>query len=241
MVTRPSPDDAVVHRAFEELGQMSFAEHSLQSLIQQVTDLAAQVLPGDAATSVTIVEEDRGPRTVAASGPDALDLDFAQYEVRSGPCLEAAATGRPVEIRDTAQEARWPHFAQRAAQQGFRSVFSIPLPVQELVAGSLNVYARLLVATDGPTHALASRFASYAVVPVSNMYLYETVVERAGHLQAALDSRGVIDQAKGILMERFKLTADQAFEALTRVSMESNLKVRDVAERFVQTGELPPR
>jgi AmiR/NasT family two-component response regulator len=85
---------------------------------------------------------------------------------------------------------------------------------------------------------LVSRFADYAVVPVSNMYLYENAVERAEHLAAALDSRAVIDQAKGILMERYKLTADQAFQALTRVSMETNTKVRDIAERFVRTGDL---
>jgi len=64
-------------------------------------------------------------------------------------------------------------------------------------------------------------------------------VERAENLAVALDSRAVIDQAKGILIERFRLTADQAFQALTRVSMESNTKVRDVAERFVATGDLP--
>jgi AmiR/NasT family two-component response regulator len=72
------------------------------------------------------------------------------------------------------------------------------------------------------------------------MYLYESAVERAEHLAAALASRAVIDQAKGILMERFKLTPDQAFQALTRVSMETNTKVREVAERFVATGELRP-
>jgi GAF domain-containing protein len=240
-VTRPAPDDAVVRRAFEELGRISFAEHSLESLIQQVTDLAAQVLPGDAATSVTIVDAARGPRTVASSGPPARELDDTQYRARSGPCLAAATSGQPVEITDVARDGRWPLFAERASELGFRSVHSVPLPVQERVAGSLNVYARMLPTADGPTHALAARFASYAVVPVSNMYLYETVVEQAGHLQAALDSRGVIDQAKGILMERFKLTADQAFEALTRVSMESNRKVREVAEQFVRTGEFPPR
>ena len=74
---------------------------------------------------------------------------------------------------------------------------------------------------------------------MANRYLYESAVERAAHLQTALDSRAVIDQAKGILMERFKLTADQAFQVLTRVSMETNTKVRDVAERFVRTGDLP--
>jgi AmiR/NasT family two-component response regulator len=63
------------------------------------------------------------------------------------------------------------------------------------------------------------------------------LVERADHLQAALDSRAVIDQAKGILMERSRMTADQAFQALARISMESNTKVRDAAQRFVDTGE----
>ena len=73
------------------------------------------------------------------------------------------------------------------------------------------------------------------------MYLYTSALERADQLAAALDSRGVIDQAKGILMERFKLDADQAFQALARVSMESNLKVREIAERFVRTRDLRPR
>jgi GAF domain-containing protein len=238
-VNRPELDDAAVRRAFDQLGRLSFAEHSLQSLIQQMTDLAAEVLPGDPATSVTIVADGRNARTVAASGPPALELDDAQYRARSGPCLTAATTGQPVEITDVAQDGRWPEFTERAAELGVLSVYSAPLPVQERVAGSLNVYARMLPAVDGRTHALAARLASYAVIPVSNMYLYESAVEQVGHLQAALDSRGVIDQAKGILMERYKLTADQAFEALTRVSMQSNRKVREVAERFVRTGEFP--
>ena len=107
------------------------------------------------------------------------------------------------------------------------------------MSGALNVYGRDFPLPDRRALDVVARFAAYAVVPVSNMYLYESAVERATHLQTALDSRAVIDQAKGILIERFKLTADQAFQALTRVSMESNTKVRDVAERFVRTGQLP--
>jgi hypothetical protein len=207
-VTRPDPGPDGVQQAFEELGRISFAEHSLQSLIQQVTDVAARVLPGDPATSVTILTDGR-PRTVAASAAP-----------------------------DTARDARWPEFSGNAAAAGCSGVLSVPLPVQELVSGGLNVYLRGARASDDAARALATRFAAYAVVPVSNMYLYVSAVERAEHLEAALDSRAVIDQAKGILMERFKLTADQAFQALTRVSMETNTKVREVAERFVQTGQL---
>jgi GAF domain-containing protein len=233
----PDPTDAV-QSAFDELGRLSFAEHSLESVLQRVTDLATRVLPGEPVTSVTVVERGK-PATAAASGELALTLDETQYRLGSGPCLAAASTGRPSELVDTRAATDWPEFAAHAAEQGCGSVLSFPFPAQERVAGALNVYARRFTVSDPRTLDVLGRFAAYAVVPVSNMYLYESAMERAGHLQTALDSRAVIDQAKGILMERFKLTADQAFQVLTRVSMESNTKVRDVAERFVRTGELP--
>jgi hypothetical protein len=233
----PDPTDAV-QSAFDELGRLSFAGYSLESVLQRVTDLATRVLPGEPVTSVTIVERGK-PATAAASGELALTLDETQYRLGSGPCLAAASTGRPSELVDTRAATDWPEFAAHAAERGCGSVLSFPFPAQERVAGALNVYARRFTVSDPRTLDMLARFAAYAVVPVSNMYLYESAMERAGHLQTALDSRAVIDQAKGILMERFKLTADQAFQVLTRVSMESNTKVRDVAERFVGTGELP--
>jgi GAF domain-containing protein len=231
------PDDAVVQPAFEELGRISFAAHSLESVLQTVTAAASRVLPGEPLTSVTIISDDR-PTTVAASGDLALELDRVQYRLGDGPCVSAASTGRTSEIVHTGSDGAWPDFAAVAAAAGCASVLSFPLPVREKVAGALNVYNREFTVADERTRALVSRFADYAVVPVSNMYLYENAVERAEHLAAALDSRAVIDQAKGILMERYKLTADQAFQALTRVSMETNTKVRDIAERFVRTGDL---
>ncbi|MDP5181973.1 ANTAR domain-containing protein [Blastococcus sp. BMG 814] len=163
---------------------------------------------------MTILGDGR-PSTVAASGELAVELDELLYRLGTGPCLEAAA-------------------------RGCGGTLSYPLPVQELVSGSMNVYARDFPVADDRTRSLVSRLAAYAVGPVSNMYLYETAVERAEHLQAALEHRAVIDQAKGILMERQKLTADQAFQLLARVSMESNTKLRDVAARFVLTGQLRP-
>jgi GAF domain-containing protein len=239
-VTRPHPDvDPLVQLAFDELGRMSFAEHSLESVLQKVTDLAARVLPGEAVTSVTIVSDGHSS-TVASSGPLALELDRVQYAQDDGPCLEAATTGRVVELLDTAADRRWGDFPRTAAERGCRAVLSFPLPPQELITGGLNVYARTAQPLDERTRDLAARFAAYAVVPVSNMYLYTSAVERAEHLRAALDSRAVIDQAKGILMERFKLSADQAFSVLAQVSMERNTKVRDIAARFVETGELRP-
>jgi len=236
-VTHLDDDTVAVQPAFEELGRISFAEHSLDSMLQTVTALASRVLPGEPVTSVTILTDDR-PATVAASGDLAKRLDTVQYRLASGPCLSAASTGQPAEIVDTRSAADWAAFAAEAAAAGAGSVLSFPLPVRERVSGALNVYGREFTVADRRTRRLVARLADYAVVPVSNMYLYESALERAEHLAAALDSRAVIDQAKGILMERFKLTPDQAFQALTRVSMETNTKVRDIAARFVDTGEL---
>lgn len=230
------PNAAAVQSAFDDLGRINLAEHSLESVLRMVTDVTARVLPGEPIVSLTVVQGGR-PSTLATSGPLALQLDQEQYRLGAGPCLSAATTGRPSEISDTRADQQWPEFAALAAEAGCDSMLSHPLPVQEQVSGALNVYARELTAAAPSTRDLLGRLTAYAVVPVSNMYLYEAAVERAEHLQAALDSRAVIDQAKGILMERFRLTPDAAFQALTRVSMETNTKVRDVALRFVTTGE----
>jgi AmiR/NasT family two-component response regulator len=88
---------------------------------------------------------------------------------------------------------------------------------------------------------VATRFAPYAAVAAGNLWLYQSARDMAGNLQTALESRAVIDQAKGILMERHKLTADQAFQTLAQASMRANRKLRDIADHLVATGELPQR
>jgi GAF domain-containing protein len=238
-----SPSDAdaptgAVQEAFDELGQMSFAEHSLDSLMQRVTDLASRVVPGEPQTSVTMIRNG-GPVTLASSGELALDLDQVQYRLGDGPCLHAAREGRVAEIVDTRAGDLWPEFRRTAAERGCRSILSHPLPPQERLSGGLNLYSTAAHNADPFIRRTVERFAAYAAVAVSNMYLYRSAVERADHLAAALDSRAVIDQAKGILMERFRMTADQAFQALAQLSMQTNTKVRDVAEQFVTTGQLP--
>jgi GAF domain-containing protein len=173
------------------------------------------------------------------TGQLALDLDHAQYGRGHGPCLQAASEGVPVEVEDARSDPRWRDFLDIAVQHGCLSSLSLPLPLHEGVSGALNIYARQATAFDEQSRQFARRFASYGAVVAGNMLVYESALDRAKNLEAALASRAVIDQAKGVLMERFKLTADQAFQALARVSMETNTKVRDIAERFVETGEFP--
>jgi GAF domain-containing protein len=235
------PDETLdPQAALDQLGSIRLTDHSMRSLLDEVVRVAQRALPGRTEASVTLLSGD-GAFTAVAGGPLAEALDHAQYEHGEGPCLEAAREGHSVEIADTQSDARWPVFAERAVGGGCLSSLSLPLPVHERVSGSINVYAREPAAFDEPSRAFAVRFSSYAAVVAGNMLVYESVLDRAQNLEAALQSRAVIDQAKGILMERFKITPDEAFRALIRVSQDGNTKLRDVAQRFVDTGELPGR
>ncbi|WP_324275589.1 GAF and ANTAR domain-containing protein [Blastococcus brunescens] len=209
----------------------------MESLLQRVVDLTTVVLPGHLEASITLLIDDR-PSTPVFTGQLALDCDESQFSRGYGPCLHAASTGELVEIADARTETRWPDYVQRAAEHGALSSLSIPLPVSDGIHGAMNVYGREANAFDDESRSAGQRFAPYAGVAVANMHAYQSAQNLAGNLQVALESRAVIDQAKGILMERHKLTADQAFQILAGVSMRRNTKLRSVADELVTTGEL---
>jgi GAF domain-containing protein len=236
-MTHSTEGTVLPDEALDRLGGLRLTDHSMRSLLGEIASLAQQSLPGRLEASVTLLTGD-DPVTVVYTGPLALDLDESQYGHGHGPCLQAAADGEAVEVRDTRSDPRWRDFLDVAVERGCGSSLSLPLPLHEGVSGALNIYAREQANFDEQSRQFARRFASYGAVVAGNMLVYESALDRAKNLEAALASRAVIDQAKGILMERFKLTADQAFQALARVSMETNAKVRDIAERFVETGEL---
>jgi GAF domain-containing protein len=232
---------AAAVQALERLGGLSLRELSMDYLLQTVADLAKTVMPGNPEASVTLVVKDR-PTTVATSGQLALDLDEKQYERGHGPCLHAARTGELTEVGDTRTDPRWPDYMPRAVERGALSSLSVPLAIDEVeeVCGALNIYAREPRAFDEDSRTAATRFGPYAAVAAGNLYSYQNARDLAANLRIALETRGVIDQAKGILMDRHKLTADQAFQALAQMSMKSNRKLRAVAEDLVRTGEQPP-
>jgi GAF domain-containing protein len=233
---QPQPADGT--EALERLGRLSLRDLTMQSLLQAVADLAKEVMPGNPEASVSVLINDK-PTTAVTTGQLALDCDESQYGRGYGPCLHAASTGEVTEIADARVETRWRDYSRRAAEYGALSSLSMPLPITEGVAGALNIYAREAHAFDEESRSVAARFAPYAGVAVANMFAYQSAYGLADTLQSTMDSRAVIDEAKGMLMERFNLTSDKAFQALARISMESNVRVREVAERFVRTGELP--
>jgi GAF domain-containing protein len=231
---RSSPSQT--RSALDELGQLLLAQQTTQSVLQRVVDLLQQVMPTGAEVSITLVRGER-PTTAAFTGQLADDLDETQYAGGHGPCLEAALGGHVIEIADGRTEDRWPDYLPTFLDRGALSAIAAPVPAADLAA-ALNVYAPSARAFTDDDRAAVVAFAALAGAALTNMDALQDARELAEGLQKAMEFRSVIEQAKGVLMERHKLSADQAFRMLVEASMHSNRKVRDVATHLVLTGEL---
>ena len=219
----------------EALAQLAMIRHdetSLDAVLTRIAEVARDSIPGAAEVSVTLVH-DTEAHTAAYTGELALQLDEWQYEQGRGPCLDAATTGTVMIVPDMSAESRWPEWAARAHAAGAGASMSIGLPIQEAVVGALNVYGTTAGVFEDVAQA-AQTFADHAAVALANAHLYDSTATLAQQMQAALHSRAVIEQAKGIIMGQRRCTADEAFAMLAKVSQNSNRKVRDVAEALVR-------
>ena len=222
--------------AFAELGRIKLGETDLDGVLDRVAVLARQTIPGAGEVSITLVRG-RGAYTAAFTGELALQLDEQQYENGDGPCLTAATEKATVSVPDVAAEKRWPDWAARAGELGAGSSLSVGLPILEDVSGALNVYGRTVRAFDPVAISHAQTFAGHAAIALANAHLYDTTANMAQHMQSAMASRAVIEQAKGIIMGERRCTPDEAFAILTKVSQDSNRKVRDVAAALVARAQ----
>jgi GAF domain-containing protein len=178
--------------------------------------------------------------TAAYTGPLAADLDEVQYGTGHGPCLDAAVGGEAVEIVDARAEDRWPDDVPAFLERGALSCLAVPVPAAHLSAG-LNLYASAAHAFSETERGVLVDVAAFAGAALSNLDSLQDARSLARDLQAAMDFRSVIEQAKGILMERYKVSADEAFRILAASSMRTNHKVREIAETLVLTGALAHR
>ncbi|MEU5784550.1 GAF and ANTAR domain-containing protein [Micromonospora lupini] len=224
--------------AFFELGRIKLGETDLSGVLTRVSELAQRTIPGAEEVSVTLMRRE-GAHTAAFSGEMALRLDELQYEYDQGPCLDAARESVVVSVPDMAAEERWPSWAPRAVLAGVGSSLSIGLPIRESVLGALNIYGDKPAAFDDDALTLAQTFAGYASIALANAHLYDSTVTLAAQMQSAMQSRAVIEQAKGIIMGERRCTADEAFAILAKVSQDSNRKVRDVAATLVERAARP--
>ena len=226
--------------AFAQLGRIKLAETDLNGVLQLIAELAKRTVPGAEDTSVTLIRGETAHTTVCTSD-FAKKLDEWQYQEGAGPCLDASAGAATLSVPVMSAEDRWPEWAVRAFTAGVQSSLSIGLPVQDTVNGALNIYATKPEAFDAEAIELGQTFAGYAAVALANAHLYDATATLAEQMRTAMESRAVIEQAKGIIMGDQRCTADEAFRILTKMSRDTNRKLRDVAALIVSQAERPPR
>jgi hypothetical protein len=203
-------------------------------VLDQVVRAALQVVPGADLVSVTLRSSAGEFHTPAETDPGATELDRLQYETGEGPCVHAALPDGPAQIRsdDLANEPAWPRFGPAAAARGVHAVLAVallPNARPPRFSGALNIYSRRPGALDAVAGEAALLLATHASLALADTTAVTQAKLVAVQLRAAIDSRDVIGQAKGILMERRGISADEAFDQLRRVSQELNVKLTDLA------------
>ncbi len=197
----------------------------------EVVRAAVELVPGCDEGSISVVLGRRKVTSEAASGDLPRAVDVLQESLGEGPCLDAAYEHETVRVPDLANEKRWPRFSAAAVDAGAHGMLSCQLYVEGDDLGALNLFSRRAFAFDDESEHVGLLFAAHAAVA------YAAAQQRA-RLTRTVVTRQLIGQAQGILMERHKVTPEQAFSMLVRVSQHRNDKLRDVAESLVLSGHL---
>lgn len=209
------------------------------TLLDAVVRRAAGLVGGSEWASITVVHR-QTLRTLVASDPNAERADALQYELRSGPCVDAAVDDAVYLASDIRRDERWPEYGRRVQQEvGVHSVLAYRLQLlgDDSTAAALNIYSRSPYAFGDEAVRDGTLLATQCALLVSA----HLANDRAENLLQALGSNREIGVAMGVLMTRHQVNRDQAFTMLRMASQDANRKLRDVATHVADTGELPFR
>jgi len=230
-------DGRLLSETFVELADTMVAGFDVIDFLHVLTGRSVQLL--DVSAAGLLLADPRGElRVVAASSEAARLLELFQLQSDQGPCLDCFRSGRPVTAADlTTQAGRWPRFAAAARDAGFIAVQALPMRLREQVIGALNLFR----AAPGPFDPAAVRIGQALADVATISLLHERSMERSDtlteQLQGALDSRVIIEQAKGKLAERLGTDTNQAFILLRDFARARNLRLSDLARAFVEGTE----
>jgi transcriptional regulator with GAF, ATPase, and Fis domain len=228
-VTRRVDD---VTSALERLSGALDDEEDLTTVLQRVCRQVVHAVPDAELASITLLR-DGTPYTATATGDSALRVDQAQYDAGHGPCLEAARTGELQWVKVAEVARRWPEFAAAAGASAVLGYLSAPLFIDHEYHGSLNLYDTGGNSFGALDAALLKLYTTSAEAALRSARRHQEVRKSMTELIAALTSRAVIDQAKGILMGRHGINADAAFDMLSAQSQATNRKLREIAADLV--------
>jgi GAF domain-containing protein len=211
-----------------DLARAVSTPRNLEDVLAGVTAAAIELLPGANTSGVLLITKNDKFESLSGTSDLIYELDRLQARFGTGPCVDAAVKELVVRTDDFKTEHRWPDYSRAVCELGVRSSLSFKLYTGDRTAGALNLFSLRPHAFDAESEAVGSVLAAHAATAI--------LASREGEqLQSALLSRDLIGQAKGIIMERFGVDAVRAFEMLRQLSQEMNVRLREIAQRIVDT------
>ncbi|HVV14085.1 GAF and ANTAR domain-containing protein [Amycolatopsis sp.] len=222
---RPDEDSAALAELLGSVVRTLEPEPDVDSTLEHIVQAVAATVPGTENAGVTLLEGG-SVRSVAPTSEVVAKLDRLQEDLSQGPCVDAVFEGTVYRTGNIGADTRWPEFAGAAAGLGIRSMLGIRLFTSSANLGALNLYSTEFDAFDEEAENISTLFAAHAAIALAGS-------RRQEQLRNALATRDTISMAKGILMERHRITDEQAFGLLVRTSQRSNRKLHDIAQWLV--------
>ncbi|RFU21524.1 ANTAR domain-containing protein [Geodermatophilus marinus] len=219
--------------ALAELATLPIEAADRQRLLSRMAVLVRSAVPAADGVSITLGSP-LAPQQLGSDSVTAQEADGRQVQAEEGPCWDAHVTGRVVLTPDVTVDRRWPRLARRSEDAPVRSVLAVPLREGEQPVGVLNVYSAAPDAFDGDSRRIAELVGAAVGGVLQSVAERESLRDLAANLEKALTSRAVIDQAKGVLIARLGIDAEDAFARLVALSNRLNIKVRDLAHLVVE-------
>jgi GAF domain-containing protein len=226
-------DQQALIRAFADYARTISGRYDISDVLYRLTDQVQEVLDIDGA-GVSLGNADGGLRFVTATDERISHVEERQVTAGQGPCHDAFVSGDRVTSADLAAEKRWPAYTSEALSHDCRAVAGIPMLAGGQRLGALNLYVRRPREWPADELDIAQVLADMATGYIINARTLSETEQVSAQLQHALDSRIVIEQAKGILAERHRIDPATAFDRLRRYSRSHNRKVHDVARAIVE-------
>jgi GAF domain-containing protein len=234
-----SIDPGALARSIEHLQGAGLIHDGLDRTLQRIVDETERLFHVDGAGLMLLSDDDQ-LRYVAASDDRGRILEKIHEQVGEGPCLSAFAAGEPRATVDAPTDQHWPAFGRLAAEHGIRAVLGVPVELVGGPIGTLNVYAVQRHEWDPTEEDAVQAYARVTGTVLATVIEAEAKDALATQLQQALDQRVIIEQAKGMLMERHGIDAQVAFERLRRRARSRQERVVELARRVVDGESLPP-
>ena len=232
MSSDPSTGPEVGH-AIAAAARALYEGQTVDETLQRMVEVARDSVPGFDQVGISTVDRKGHVETRATAGDLVTALDAVQYGLGEGPCVDTLRGAYVVVAPHLGEDGRWPRYTPAALDKGVRSQLAIKLYLdQEGTLGGINFYSTTSASIDPQAESIAELFATHAALALGNARERETLNE-------ALLTRQVIGQAIGIVMERYQINSDRAFEFLVRASSVGNLKLREVAAELVGQRDQP--